>query len=106
FLDGGLAGAGGVHGGRQQAGVLTGASDRLGDVGGDVPQRRPAGEVFRHSAFGVGDLHLGFNDPADRVAALAFGQALFEGVVEVGAHDPLRVGSRERVAGAAFCDEL
>ena len=38
--------------------------------------------------------------------ARAFGEALAEGFVEVGADDALRVRPRERVAGAALGDEL
>ena len=65
----------------------------------------PLTRFFGIAPSGLGIRDLAFDDAADRVALEAFGDARAEGFVEVRAHDALRVGARERVAGAALGDE-
>jgi hypothetical protein len=80
------------------------------EVGGDVVELLAGDDVARHHD-GVAplirprELHLGLDDPFDRVAVLADFAGGGEGVVEVGAD--LRRGPRlrEGVAGAAFLHE-
>ena len=76
------------------------------DVGGDVSERRAAGQPFRHRAVGVGLAHLASTTPRIAVRPRPSATLCAEGFVEVGADDAFRVRPRERVAGAALGDEL
>ena len=105
LLDRGLAGARRFDGGGEQPGVLARAGDRPGDVGGDVLERRSAGEILRHRAFGVGDADLVFHDAAHGAALSPSARLARKASSRFGPTIALGVGAGERVAGAALGDE-